>query len=416
MPTDLKNVLIITTGFPPMNNVSARRFGGMVQYMEEFGWRPWVVTLGSQGSLPVNIPESQIVHIGWANQVGDRIAEPDSQPIPLFLSFFRKVVRKSGCRLYSVNTTLFGWYKQVIARTDLIDNLGKMDLVLASFGPPAALWLGRYFSSRYHVPWVADFRDLGAICDDSRPRVARLVDMLIEKYLLHTAVGITTVGNQLARMLMDVYHKPVKPVFNGYWFYDQRSSEQVPPRGMHSTRFIYYAGQFYDHRLNALEVVFSAIRRFSGLSLVIRSVGPSYMERKVVECMKRLGVADQVEILPACAPDIVIRESQMSLCNLVVEDLDMGNQRSRGTVTGKLLELLPLVPPVLAVARPDSEIGSILSTTNKGKLCSSEDQVVDFLDRILKGDEFLGNQDRILYFSKRSQCRELCGFLDEMVK
>ncbi|MEM4360090.1 MAG: hypothetical protein QXT45_06140, partial [Candidatus Bilamarchaeaceae archaeon] len=115
-------------------------------------------------------------------------------------------------------------------------------------------------------------------------------------------------------------------------------------------------------------------------------------------------------------PDIVIREAQISLCNLVIEDIDMANQWSRGTVTGKLLELLPLVPPILAVARPDSEIGSILSTTNKGKLCSTEDEVVAFLNRILKGDEFLGNRDRILYFSKRSQCKQLCRFLDEMVK
>ncbi|MEM4360091.1 MAG: hypothetical protein QXT45_06145, partial [Candidatus Bilamarchaeaceae archaeon] len=298
--TDLKNVLIITTGFPPMNNISARRFGGMVQYMEEFGWRPWVVTLESQGSLPVDIPESQVVRIGRANQVGDKVAEPDSQPMSLYLSFLRKIVRKSGCRLYSVDTTLFVWYRQVINRSHIVDSLGKFDLVLASFGPPAALWLGRYFSSRYNVPWIADFRDLGAIRDDSRPRVIRLVDMFIENYLLDTAVGITTVGNELARMLKNVYHKPTKAIFNGYWFCDQHASERVSPREMYSTRFVYYAGQFYDHRLNALEIVFNAIRRFPGLSLMIRSAGPSHMERKVVERVKRLGVADQVKILPAC--------------------------------------------------------------------------------------------------------------------
>lgn len=413
----MRNVLIITTGFPPINNISARRFGGMVEYMEEFGWRPWIVTLKSEGTLPVNIPHERIIHVGSASQVGNRVAEVEFNSFPKSFFLLRNALGKVGLHLRSIDRTLLGWYKDVKVRANHIDRLGKMDMVVGSYGPSAALWLARFFGARYHAPWIADFRDTGAIRDDERPFAVRYMDMVIEAYMLHSSVGITTVGNELAKMLQARYNKSTKAIYNGHWFTHTTEANSTADykRSSNPARYVYYAGQVYEHQLNALGVFFQYLQEVVDVQLLIRFTGSDTMRSKIVALATSFGVQDKVNIWPACPPEIVIREAQMSVCNLVVEELDTKQQWSKGTITGKLLELLPLDPPVLAIGRPDSEIGSILEKTYKGKLCSSVTGVHFFLSS-LGNSKYAGIPAEISWYSKRSQCNIWCAFLNQMVE
>ena len=56
-----------------------------------------------------------------------------------------------------------------------------------------------------------------------------------------------------------------------------------------------------------------------------------------------------------------------------------------------------------------------LHGTAKGELCSHSEQVISFLERLIQGASFTGDKDAIERFSKKSQCREMCKFLDTLV-
>ena len=60
----MRKVLIIAYHFPPINNINARRFGGMVAFMPKFGWEPVVLTTKTDGPLPVLMPQENVIRIG----------------------------------------------------------------------------------------------------------------------------------------------------------------------------------------------------------------------------------------------------------------------------------------------------------------------------------------------------------------
>ena len=149
--------------------------------------------------------------------------------------------------------------------------------------------------------------------------------------------------------------------------------------------------------------------------LVLRSLGPKEIEEKIVEMAIRYNVEDRIVILQPCPPNIVEQEQNNAIINLVIEDLDTSETWSRGTLTGKFLELIIRKPPVLAIARYDSEIGEILKNTSKGKLCSNVEEINCFLREIIfKKGKYTGNESEINKYSKKNQARELSGFLDQM--
>ena len=121
----------------------------MVHYMEEFGWRPYILTVHGEGSLPVKLGEQQILRI-----------DDLSQQAICRTVLFRRIQNRLP---YRIKNSLASWYWQAWWQNPaLVDALGKMDVVVASYGPPSALWLGRYFGRRYKRPWVADFSRIPA--------------------------------------------------------------------------------------------------------------------------------------------------------------------------------------------------------------------------------------------------------------
>ena len=92
-------------------------------------------------------------------------------------------------------------------------------------------------------------------------------------------------------------------------------------------------------------------------------------------------------------------------------------EAARGTLTGKFLRLHPLSPPILAVARPDSEIGEILRQTLRGRLCSTTAEIEEFLNAVRTDSRaFTGNPQCVAAYSMRQQAASLCSFLDAIVE
>ena len=68
----MKNVLIVSYYFPPINMIAAKRYGTMCKYFEKYGYKPYILTTRHNRSvwldvkmeleLPVN--KDQIIRIG----------------------------------------------------------------------------------------------------------------------------------------------------------------------------------------------------------------------------------------------------------------------------------------------------------------------------------------------------------------
>ena len=98
-----------------------------------------------------------------------------------------------------------------------------------------------------------------------------------------------------------------------------------------------------------------------------------------------------------------------------MEDLDKHYEWKKGTLTGKLLNLLTKSPPILAIARDDSEIDTVLKETGKGLLCSTEREVQEFLFN-LESNVYVSDEKKIRYYSKEMQAEKLARLLTAVEK
>jgi len=418
-PARTRDVLIVSYNFPPVNNIAARRFGEMAPYMEEFGWRSWIITTNSSGSLPVRLSPSRIFRVGKNLQEATYL---DHKKILAQMSrrlrILRGLLRRHNVWFYSVDSTL-KWYKQVVSEYAKIRKvLPKVDVVVGSYGPPAVLWLARYFSRRYRVPWIADFRDLGALRPDARNTLAKSLDCVIERLLLKSAKMITTVSPTLSKILGETYQKPSSVIYNGWDQVHQAINSQTPSRDGTPLKqqYLYYAGRFCQHHMKSFFILFEVMARKPDLKLLIRSLGPLELEEQVRAKIAALGIRDRVDILPPCDTEQVHFEAERALANLIVEDIDEDDIFSRGTLTGKLLQLVASSPAVLAIARRDSDIRDVLKITEKGQLCSSSAEVHNFVEKLQNESKiFSGNPDKIAQFSKKRQAEKFCHILNQII-
>lgn len=404
----MKKVLIITYSFPPLNNIAARRFGELAPYMRSLGWEPIILTTSSKGSLPIRISEKFIYRYGKHPQLTTKLNNEDKKSLIRSLLNLKRVL---GFNLRTIDRTYKNWYRYIKKNDkELLKN--KFDVILATFGPGASLFLGRYYSKKLSIPWIADFRDLGALYQDKYYKqnlLARKLDLIVEKRVLSSASAITTIGNTFVNVLKKNYNKPTYMIYNGW------DIEQNYGRKLDRKKYLYYAGRFYPHQMKSVYMLINTLKKHKNINLVIRSLGPEPLNKKIEEFTKSVGIIDQVRILEPLEPKDVLLESQRALVNIVFEDLDKTIAWKKGVITGKLLGLLPLNPPVLAIARKDSEIGEILRDTNKGKLCSSINEIDNFLTSVEQNiDKFIGNKNIILY-SKQYQAKKICNVLDSVL-
>jgi len=408
----MKKVLIISYAYPPQNEIAARRFSEMVPYFPENGWEPYILTTHSKGDLNFGGGEEIIYRKGFLPEL-DLNKNRESLLVKKINSFRRKL----GFLFRIFDSALYKWSNQILNDGALIRELDekKFDVIVASYGPSSVLRIGSFLSSKLSVPIVYDFRDLGALhegADFKQNYIARLIDKKLEGFYLSGCKGITTVSHGLAERLKENYEVDVRVVYNGWAALEGGGIESKDNES--DVPYIYYAGRFYEHRMKSFFLLIDSIGETS-YRLVIRSLGPRFLEDAIIEYAAEKNVQDRIRILPRATSETIEKESHAASINLVVEDMDRTYRSTKGTLTGKFMQLLVYDAPVLAIAREDSEIGDILRVTEKGALVSDFDGIKYFFEEI-KNDQlaYPGNKS-LSKFSKKMQAIGLARFLDEVI-
>ncbi len=412
----MKNVLIITYFFPPSNDIASRRFGTMAHYLQKMGLDVHVLTTNSKGNLISSVPEENVIRIGENRQKSAQIEDLSTEKLPSLIEIIRKPARNGGFYLWSLDRTFLTWYRQIKSNLTLIDaKIQTPDIIIGSFGPSACLWAGKYLAKHYRVPWIADIRDLGALRDDERSPLAKRIDVSIETLLLKSASAVITVSNTLRDILKSQYDKPVDVIYNG-WDEELNNINAINANGVADSakKYLYYAGRFYIDQMPAIMLLLDTMVDFANFDLIIRSLGPDSLNSQILHYANEIGLSGRVHLLPPCSQEIVNKEAESSAVNLVLADLSIQTEWTKGTITGKLLELLVRTPPILAIGRYDSEMGEVLQTTVKGRLCSTHSEIKDFLLSIDSCNmKYPGDASNIYGFSRNYQAIKMYDLLNK---
>lgn len=410
----MKRVLIISYDFPPVNNIAARRYGDMACYMIKYGWEPFVLTTNNSGDLPIDISEGNIIRIGKHHQNGLVVENPGAEGFPKFLRFAYLLYKKLKLNFKSMDRFIFSLSAHIFKELDRIREIDP-DIILTSYGPATSLWLGNLLSRKLRKPWIADFRDA---CSLTNYSALRMLDQCVDKLLLNSSSGITTVSPTLAYLLADYYNKKAMVVFNGFNEKKISIGKFYNKSIKNDKKIIYYAGRFNLQQLNSVKLLIDWLSSCGRQDIVfnIRSLGTKEMNAMISGYAKDSNISKLVNILDPAEDEVIQKESEDADILTVFVDYEENSPAAVGTITGKLLKLLPLRAPVLVIGRKDSDVGKILNETATGYLVSNAAQLDIFMKRVFSGTLTLGPKwDEIKKYSSQNQCKRLCYFLDKIV-
>jgi glycosyltransferase involved in cell wall biosynthesis len=367
-------ILIISYFFPPFNTIGAVRVGKTAKYLQKLGHEVMVVTADNQqlagpipASLPLEIPETCIVSTGWLNL--------SAAPPLLQNSLFRRVA-KSGI----LKNGHIGWFPYAYRAASRLIGLWKPDIIYASAMPTVSLITASLLSSRFRLPWVAEFRDLWTDNHYIKysPRRRKLEEYLETKVLSSTS-GMVTVSEPLADILIRKYKKPTEVILNGYDLEDYpKKTSGIPTTN--STLLITYTGTIYGGRQDP-SPLFKALQylRTESVNICVEFYGTDIFgtDCKIIEkAVQEYQLSGMVINKPAVPYHEALRKQQNSdILLLILWD----DPSQKGVYTGKLFEYIGAQRPILAVGSNDSAAANLIQERKLGVVLNDPGKIAEQL-------------------------------------
>jgi glycosyltransferase involved in cell wall biosynthesis len=289
-----------------------------------------------------------------------------------------------------------------------------VDACIGAHSPDAGLFLARWFSAEYGVPWVADFRD--PILQPLH-RAARAVYRPIARRLVSTAactVNVTEVWSELDR---ELFGAPAHTIPNG--FDPEEFAGLGDPR---PGRFeVAYMGRV--DALQRIDVFLDGLRlarERSGGELDVTFVYRGYGAGAVARLAERAGVAAMVDV--GAHTDrpraLALMRGAHVLLLLSIEGEDEFYRR--GFYPAKTFEYFGAGRPILCVPGDGGVLDALLRDTRTGVVCGTPEAVAEYLadafGRWRRGGEipYAPDEEAVSRFTRRALAGRLASVLDSV--
>lgn len=372
----MKKVLIISPNFPPINAADMHRVRQSLLYFKEMGWEATVVAVEPRF---VEMSEDPILL---------KTLPPDANIIRI-KAFETKTTRKFGLGNLG--------YRSLLSYCSTCNKLikkNRFDLVYFSTTAFPVMTLGRYWKSRFGIPFIIDMQDpwrndfyLDKPKNERPPKffMAYNMDKLMEAWTMRRVDGIISVSPGYPKTLMERYTN-IKPEmctvipFGGapidFEILAETNVENplfTPGNGR--INFAYIGRGGHDMSL-AVSGIFSALRKgveeepehFSRVQMYF--VGTSYAadgqgQKTIEPIAERFGVAGQVSEITNRLPYFQALK--------VLKDADIliipGSTDTNYTAS-KLYPYILAERPIIAVFNENSTVVEILTKTKAGSCAS----------------------------------------------
>lgn len=407
----MKKVLIVSYYFPPLNSIAAKRYGLMCKYFKENGYDAYVLTtrINEYRGIEWKNELSSPVHEDSIIRIGRKKIYESKKIFTLF--FLHKLLEKYKLSFRTISIDDLLWYENVQEKLNIKD-LGDIDIVIGTYGPIGNLYIAKYISRKIKSTYIIDVRDFISEWQevDEGFKHYSQIDNLIEKKLLSAAQGIIVVTPGIKKIITKKYPKmKVITIFNG-WDDIQNKSLNKPKE-----KYLYSAGSLYEHRMDSFVLLVKVLKRVNekeDIKLIIRTIGPPKLSDKAKKIVQELGMEDRVSVLPPAPQAIIKKEQSRAYINIVLNSVHENSIGEMGMLPGKTFEFMNESTPILAISPPTSDLGKILSYTNKGVATISEDEIEDFI--LYSCEKYVGNSN-IMKFSRKYQAKKLCRFMDSIL-
>lgn len=416
-------LLLVTAYYPPNNlYVASKRWSRLVKHLQELGVSCTVLTPGNTKKI--------IEKEGMAGE--NIVALPlKKQQLPAYPSLVKEKIGPPNVikglwhfKPTLLDRTLPSWLKTVRSEPYLLDLAQHSDFVISSYNPVGAFVAGWWLAKQVDKPWVADLRDsfdssfehyqahltqfkTMMQLSPSLTALAVKVNGFAEKWLLEQASLRITIGESLAEYMSRKYNTSFAAVYNGWDDGDLLSKDL----SIASPKYILYAGSIHLHQIPAFRILTEALKKEPIFRLRLRLL-PNVPLKVIYDTINSSGVSHLVDVLPAVDQSIVTQELSQAVGALVLEDVLLPPQWSKGTVTGKLFGLLISGKPGLVIAHDEIEASKLAKRVDGWYVLNTVEQCCIALHELSKGkstDTSMLQQYSVLEQAKKLQ-RLLKGY------
>jgi 2-polyprenyl-3-methyl-5-hydroxy-6-metoxy-1,4-benzoquinol methylase len=275
------------------------------------------------------------------------------------------------------------WQPCARAAAEVVNRHSRVDVCIGEHGPDAGLFLARWYSKRFDVPWLADFRDsvLGAF-----NVFARGIYKPIIKRLLSTATCTVNVTDYWAELDRKLFGLPAVSVPNGF----DATEFSAPLDESRNGQFTigYSGGIKRGHELNVF---------FEGLALLKQRLGGHTSERlrltyrggsadRVAELAARYGLSDLVDSGVAVDRGEALSLNRRADLLLLLPLVDRSRRDvywSKGHYPGKVFEYFGARRPIICVPGDEGVLDELIRRTGTGVTLRSPQEVAGHLEQAL---------------------------------
>ena len=384
----MRNVLLVTYSYPPVERSGARRPAALAKYLSRYGWNTLVLTPKVDGAAARQ--SEGIIETDYHDVLADWKAR-------LHMDSHRGVHEQLGLSLskqpgtdkaHTLAITLLkniltfpdltkGWVPHAVkAAKELRRQQRPIDAIITTFPPVSSHLIGQSAKQILACPWIADFRDLWTQdITTVRPRDLQFLQVPLEKRTLKTADMLIAVSDPWSDRLRQRYRShEVVTIPNGF---DHQDFSARPNLTQKFT--ITYAGVLYQGQRDPT-VLFEALRdliqqkTIAAADVRVRFYAPS--EPWLPPLVQRYRLEQVVELNGMIRRQEALQREMESQVLLL---LSWTNPKDNGLHTGKLFEYLGAQRPILAIGGNRGAMTQVLDETNAGVHLSSKEEVREYL-------------------------------------
>ena len=443
MSAELKTVLIFAHECAPyhriQSTIGAQRPAQFAKYLPEFGWRAIVVCCDAEHRGTAWPSLSAISNdasnaIRTANTSESVIVATPSLPWDGLLDGVWRYTLKTADRgrwnhllrkPLTAAKLLTGDYSQAwqpCARTaaSAIASATRIDACIGEHSPDAGLFLARWFSRRFGVPWLADFRD--AILQPLRP-LLRIFYAPIARRLLSSASFVINVTPYWSELDDRLFRRPTATIPNGY---DPEEFEEPVDTAVDAPFTVAYTGNIWPEmrlaifmRGLALLRGLMAVSEFRDICFAYRGAHHENVKRWAEEAGVD-DVVDSVGHIPRRESLMLLRQADVLLLLSIPAARNRDIYLAKGIYPGKTFEYFGARRPIICVPGDHGHLDELLCRTGAGVTLETPEQIAQYLANAYRrwktgqASEYTARSSELVRYSRQVLSGQLARLLDEV--
>ncbi len=389
----MKRVLIVTPNWPPISCPDMHRVRMALSFFSEFGWEPLILKINPDEQE--GIKDQQL-----------------SKTVPANIKTWQAgCLSKSWTRWLKLNNVgLRSFFYLAQLGSEIIETT-KPELIFFSTTMFPVMSLGRYWHSKYGLPYLVDFQDPWLSDYHKRPGSSKepggrlkygfsqLMAQILEPFTLHQVSHVISVSPEYPKTLLQRYSWLREDQFTVLPFGAAETDfQQLPSLNIQQNifdpndgkRHWVYVGRGGDDMALAVRALFLAIQSMRNRepetwnSIRLHFVGTSYAPgnqavKTVEPVAQELGIADLVEEHPHRVPYFEALQILVDSDAILV----IGSDDPAYTAS-KLYPCILARKPIFAIFHQQSSGVNILRRCNVGRVATfnSNDHPVDLLTEV----------------------------------